>query len=83
MGSNTPSLVGENLESVCLGERESGQGETGKESGAGKDGAKVWQIAMGPLVQSPLRPLRRSLFSNVPPTINFVHHNEVHEQIQQ
>jgi len=77
VGSNTPSLVGENLESVCLGERE-GPGET--KEGVPKEGKKgPFCIAMGPLVPSPLRPLRRSLFSNVPPTINFVHHNEVSE----
>ena len=86
VGSNTPSLVGENLEAVCLAE--SGGGGGGDPSVAtgtagGKDavtaGAKKgpFGVAMGPLIQSPLRPLRRSLFSNVPPTINFVHHNEV------
>lgn len=65
--SNTPSLVGENLESFSLGESEK------------KDGGKSNPFALNtsPLVQISAPPLRRSLFSNVPPTINFVHHNEV------
>jgi hypothetical protein len=33
----------------------------------------------GPVVKNTEPPLRRSLFSNVPPSINFVHHNEVPE----
>merc|ERR1719187_516292 len=75
VGSNTPSLVGENLESFCLSGGEAAACVEGKE---GKKGA-AFRISSGPLVKSPLRPLRRSLFSHVPPTINFVHHNEVSE----
>ena len=65
VGSNTPSLVGENLESFCLN--------------ASEETPKTFRISTGPLVKCPLRPLRRSLFSHVPPTLNFVHHNEVSE----
>ena len=70
--SNTPSLVGENLESFSLGESEKvpGSGATDK-----KD-TNAWAINTA-LVQVQAPPLRRSLFSNVPPTMNFVHHNEV------
>ena len=41
---------------------------------AGKN--KNW-VQTSPLVRSSIKPLRRSLFSHVPPTITFVHHNEV------
>ena len=37
---------------------------------------KNW-VQTSPLVRSSIKPLRRSLFSHVPPTITFVHHNEV------
>ena len=66
VGSNTPSLVGENLEAFSLGETEF-------KSGSGQ------QWIGGPVVRTTIHPLRRSLFSNVPPYINFVHHNEVPE----
>lgn len=65
VGSNTPSLVGENLENFSLGE---GGNECKNRIGVG-----------GPLVKSTEPPLKRSLFSHVPPSINFVHHNEVPE----
>ena len=64
--SNTPSLVGENLESFTLSETE-------KSANSSKP---AWTLST-PLVQISAPPLKRSLFSNVPPTINFVHHNEV------
>ena len=65
--SNTPSLVGENLESFSLGETEK------------KPDKNAFAINTTPLVQISAPPLKRSLFSNVPPTITFVHHNEVSE----
>jgi len=63
VGSNTPSLVGESLESFSLG---------GTEGGAKRKAAWVSQVPN--LTDSPA--LRRSLFSNIPPTINFMLHNE-------
>ncbi len=69
VGSNTPSLVGENLESFSL--------EVGGEGGKGKPPQAM--VVGGPVVKSTEPPLRRSLFSHVPPSINFVHHNEVPE----
>ena len=66
--SNTPSLVGENLESFTLSETEKSSSNASKGS--------PWALST-PLVQISAPPLKRSLFSNVPPTINFVHHNEV------
>ena len=71
--SNTPSLVGENLESFSLGESEKtgGNNSSNQKSNQG--------IPNTPMVKTSAPPLRRSLFSNVPPTINFVHHNEVTE----
>ncbi len=71
VGSNTPSLVGENLESFCLGE--SGEGKAKKEQ------QQQTLVVGGPVVRNTEPPLRRSLFSHVPPSINFVHHNEVPE----
>jgi hypothetical protein len=56
VGSNTPSLVGENLEAFSLGETEF-------KSGSGQ------QWIGGPVVRTTIHPLRRSLFSNVPPYI--------------
>ena len=70
--SNTPSLVGENLESFSLGESE----KTGNNSSNQKSNPGAIST---PMVKTSAPPLRRSLFSNVPPTINFVHHNEVTE----
>lgn len=67
--SNTPSLVGENLESFSLGETEKNTNNGNK---------NAWVINT-PMVKTSAPPLKRSLFSNVPPTINFVHHNEVSE----
>ena len=72
--SNTPSLVGENLESFTLGESEKTSGTNATPGGAPKN---PWAVNTTPLVQISAPPLRRSLFSHVPPTINFVHHNEV------
>ena len=71
VGSNTPSLVGENLENFSLGQTE-GVGADKAKNGGGGIG--------GPLVTNTEPPLRRSLFSHVPPSINFVHHNEVPEK---
>ena len=71
--SNTPSLVGENLESFSLGESEKVPGSGGATD---KKDTNAWAINTA-LVQVQAPPLRRSLFSNVPPTIAFVHHNEV------
>jgi len=71
--SNTPSLVGENLESFSLGESEKVPGSGGATD---KKDTNAWAINTA-LVQVQAPPLRRSLFSNVPPTMNFVHHNEV------
>ena len=70
--SNTPSLVGENLESFSLGESE-------KTGGNNSSNQKSNPMVNTPMVKTSAPPLRRSLFSNVPPTINFVHHNEVTE----
>ena len=70
--SNTPSLVGENLESFSLGEQSEG-------NAAANSGKKNPWALNTPMVKTSAPPLRRSLFSNVPPTINFVHHNEVTE----
>eukprot|EP00095_Tigriopus_kingsejongensis_P001801 maker-scaffold10_size831480-snap-gene-0.19 protein:Tk01801 transcript:maker-scaffold10_size831480-snap-gene-0.19-mRNA-1 annotation:"tubulin polyglutamylase ttll4" len=64
VGSNTPSLVGENLENFSLGE-------------GGPEAQGLKPIGGGPLVRNAAPPLRRSLFSHVPPSLNFVHHNEV------
>jgi len=63
VGSNTPSVVGETLESAL-------------NLGGGDNKKKVHQwVSVAPnLTDSPA--LRRSLFSNVPPTINFMLHNE-------
>jgi len=61
VGSNTPSVVGESLESVSLG------GEPTKRT-------QSWVAKAPNLTDSPA--LRRSLFSNIPPTINFMLHNE-------
>ena len=72
--SNTPSLVGENLESFSLGESEKVPGSSG--GATDKKDTNAWAINTA-LVQVQAPPLRRSLFSNVPPTMNFVHHNEV------
>ncbi len=66
VGSNTPSLVGENLESFSLGE------------GGAESKAKGVTVG-GPVVRNTEPPLKRSLFSHTPPSINFVHHNEVPE----
>lgn len=66
--SNTPSLVGENLESFTLSETEKSSNSASTKP--------PWTLST-PLVQISAPPLKRSLFSNVPPTINFVHHNEV------
>jgi len=63
VGSNTPSLVGESLESFSIG---------GTEGGPKRKAAWVSQAPN--LTDSPA--LRRSLFSNIPPTINFMLHNE-------
>merc|ERR1719397_771572 len=64
VGSNTPSVVGESLENFSL-EGVQQQGETVK---------KAWVSQAPNLTDSPA--LRRSLFSNIPPTINFMLHNE-------
>jgi len=66
VSSTTPSLVGENLESFSLGESELKSAPS--------------QCMGGPLVRTTINPLRRSLFSHVPPFINFMHHNEVPEK---
>merc|ERR550519_665223 len=60
VGSNTPSLVGENLETISLGEAAQ---------------RKTWVSIPPSTTDSP--PLRMSLFPNVPPTLNFMLHNEV------
>merc|ERR1719228_2148038 len=65
VGSNTPSVVGESLENFSL-EGVSQQGEPVK---------KAWVSQAPNLTDSPA--LRRSLFSNIPPTINFMLHNEM------
>merc|ERR1719228_1082751 len=65
VGSNTPSVVGESLENFSL-EGVSQQGEPAK---------KAWVSQAPNLTDSPA--LRRSLFSNIPPTINFMLHNEM------
>merc|ERR1719397_1276532 len=65
VGSNTPSVVGESLENFSL-EGVQQQGETVK---------KAWVSQAPNLTDSPA--LRRSLFSNIPPTINFMLHNEM------
>merc|ERR1719225_2154891 len=75
--SNTPSLVGENLESFSLGESEKAPPGSGPGTANTKnEKVNAWAINTA-LVQISTPPLKRSLFSNVPPTINFVHHNEV------
>lgn len=66
VSSTTPSLIGENLESFSLGECELKSASS--------------QCIGGPLVRTTINPLRRSLFSHVPPFINFMHHNEVPEK---
>ena len=71
--SNTPSLVGENLESFSLGESEKTGGNNSSNQKSNPGAINT------PMVKTSAPPLRRSLFSNVPPTINFVHHNEVTE----
>lgn len=71
VGSNTPSLVGENLESCCLGE-----GNSEKQNSSNP---QQKALVGGPVVKNTEPPLRRSLFSNVPPSLNFVRHNEVVE----
>lgn len=63
VGSNTPSVVGESLENFSLG------GVTGEAA------KKAWVSQAPNLTDSPA--LRRSLFSNIPPTINFMLHNEM------
>merc|ERR550519_102943 len=60
VGSNTPSLVGENLETISLGEAAQ---------------RKTWVSIPPSNTDSP--PLRLSLFPNVPPTPNFMLHNEI------
>lgn len=60
VGSNTPSLVGENLETISIGDGER---------------RKTWVSVLPSTTDSP--PLRLSQFPNVPPTINFMLHNEV------
>merc|ERR1719397_2119951 len=65
VGSNTPSVVGESLENFSL-EGVQQQGETVK---------KAWVSQAPNLTDSPA--LRQSLFSNIPPTINFMLHNEM------
>lgn len=84
VGSNTPSLIGENLESFCLGETEKivgGGGDASSSGTAGGGGAAKWQQVMNgsAAVKTSIKPLRRSLFTNVPPSITFMHHNEVPE----
>jgi len=63
VSSNTPSLVGENLESVKIG------------SGSEKNKSLGW-ISIAPTLTNS-NPLRASLFPNIPPTINFMLHNEI------
>ena len=48
-------------------------------SSGGAVGKNPNWVQTSPLVRSSIKPLRRSLFSHVPPTITFVHHNEVSE----
>lgn len=62
VGSNTPSIVGESLESVSLGLEPA------------RKKVYSWVTQAPNLTDSPA--LRRSLFSHVPPTINFMLHNE-------
>jgi len=62
VGSNTPSMVGESLESVSLGLEPA------------RKKVHSWVTQAPNLTDSPA--LRRSLFSHVPPTINFMLHNE-------
>ena len=70
-------MVGENLESFSLGESEKAPPGSGSGTANTKnEKVNAWAINTA-LVQISAPPLRRSLFSNVPPTINFVHHNEV------
>ena len=45
----------------------------------GKPSKTCKLLSGGPVVKNTEPPLKRSLFSNVPPSINFVHHNEVPE----
>ena len=71
VGSNTPSVVGENLESFSLGDE--------AKSKVTASGANGGVMVGGPVVKNTEPPLRRSLFSHTPPSINFVHHNEVPE----
>ena len=71
VGSNTPSLVGENLESFTLAETSDSKGTNANNKQA--------LVLGGPVVKNTEPPLRRSLFSHVPPSMNFVHHNEVPE----
>ncbi len=72
VGSNTPSVVGENLESFSLV-------EAGEKMAGGKNKEQQQLQVGGPVVKNTEPPLRRSLFPHVPPSINFVHHNEVPE----
>lgn len=65
VGSNTPSTLGENLNLIGIAE-----GGVARKN-------KSW-IQTKPSISS-IKPLRRSLFSHVPPTITFMHHNEVSE----
>ena len=62
------------MESFSLGESE--KTPTGSGGNTKSQDKNAWAINTA-LVQISAPPLRRSLFSNVPPTINFVHHNEV------
>jgi len=66
VGSNTPSLVGESLESVSIGPQQENAGIKKK---------LAWVSQAPNLTDSPA--LRRSLFPNIPPTINFMLHNEM------
>ncbi|XP_040563399.1 tubulin monoglutamylase TTLL4 [Lepeophtheirus salmonis] len=66
-GSNTPSVVGENLESFSLTESE-------KNNNNEKEQKKR---NLGPSFLDEALPLSRSLFPHVPPSIHFYSHNRI------